>query len=75
VNVLAPIEANCELITALIDSIAVSMPTNAIIPKAIIKIVSTLRTMLVLMDCIEIRMFSFVIAPIIMPGKSLQIRC
>jgi hypothetical protein len=43
VKVLAPIIENELLMLPLMDSIAVKIPTNAIIPKAIIKIVRIVR--------------------------------
>lgn len=58
VNVLAPIKVNSFVIEFLIESIAVSIPTKAVIPTAIISTVSIVRNKLLLIDCKAILKFS-----------------
>jgi len=63
VKVLAPILLNSLVMEVLIDSIAVRIPTNAIIPKAMISVVRIVRSKLDFTELIEIRKFSFNRAP------------
>jgi len=58
VNELAPIIVNCDVSDDLIASIAVSIPTSAIIPKAIIHIVRTALTLFDLIALADILKFS-----------------
>ncbi|GAB4296280.1 MAG: hypothetical protein Kow0068_20730 [Marinilabiliales bacterium] len=58
VKVLAPILANCEVNEFFKESIAVRIPTRAIIPNAIIKTVNTVRNIFERTELIAIRKFS-----------------
>jgi hypothetical protein len=58
VKELAPIIVNCEVSDDLIASMAVSIPTSAIIPKAIMHIVSTALTLFDFMALNDILRFS-----------------
>jgi hypothetical protein len=58
VNVLAPIKLNDSVRLYLMESMAVRIPTRAMIPKAMIKIVRIVRSKLVLMDFRAILKFS-----------------
>lgn len=58
VKVLAPIKVNSFVIEFLMESIAVSIPTNAVIPTAIISTVSMVRSRLLRIDCKAILKFS-----------------
>ena len=58
VKVLVPIVANCLLMVDLIECIAVRIPTSAIIPKAIIRMVRMVRKKFERMDPIETLKFS-----------------
>jgi hypothetical protein len=57
-NVFAPITVNSFVIEFLIESMAVSIPTNAEIPIAMINTVRIVRSKLLRTDCNAIRMFS-----------------
>ena len=56
-KVLAPILVKLSLMEDLMDSIAVCIPTKAVIPIAIMKIVSTVRSRFVRIDCRAIFIF------------------
>ena len=56
--VLAPMAVKLSSSQYLIASMEVSIPTRAMIPNAMIRMVSTERTMLLWMDFNEIRRFS-----------------
>jgi len=58
VNVLAPIRLNESVRMLLIESMAVRIPTSAIIPNAMMKTVSMVLSKLVLMDVRAILRFS-----------------
>jgi hypothetical protein len=58
VKELAPIIVNCDVIDDLMASIAVRIPTSAIMPNAIMHIVSIARTLLELIAFSEIFRFS-----------------
>jgi hypothetical protein len=58
VNEFAPITVNCEVRDDLIASIAVRIPTKAIIPKAMMHMVRIALTLFDLMALMEILRFS-----------------
>jgi hypothetical protein len=58
VKVFAPIKVNSFVMEFLIESIAVSIPTRAVIPTAIIITVNTVRSKLLRIDCKAIFRFS-----------------
>ena len=57
-KVFAPMLVKLSLMESLIESIAVKIPTKAVIPIAIIKIVKTVLSKLLLTDCKAIFIFS-----------------
>ena len=58
VKVFAPIKVNSFVIEFFIESIAVRIPTRAVIPTAMIHTVSIVRSRLLRMDCSAIFRFS-----------------
>ena len=58
VNEFAPMAVKFELIAPLMESMAVRIPTNAMIPIAMIKAVSVARSFWLLMLCIATFKFS-----------------